>query len=119
MNSPQYKATLGVMFFIYLNLLTIALFIGVLCNVTMPFKLDENGKLDTIGKLAISSFMLLLLFFGYLVFLRDRKFQQIIGTFQNKTPPEHKKGTNRIMLYMFLSFFIPIVICLGHNFLKR
>ena len=119
MNSPQYKATLGVMFFIYLNLLTIALFIGVLCNVTMPFKLDENGKLDTIGKLAISSFSLLLLFFGYLFFQRDRKFQQIIGTFQNETLAEHKNGTIRIILYMVLSFFIPIVICLGHNFLKR
>ena len=111
-NSPQYKSVLGVVFFIFLNILTLVFLIISLAGVSSLPKLTFLGKAITI------LFVSILFLCGYFVFLNKKKYEKIIIKYKDETKLRKKQGLLKIFLYMFLSFFLFIAVCIAHNILK-
>ena len=102
-DQPQFNAMFGVMFLIFSNLFTLVELYLALRGLASPNVTKEV-------EMVLVIVMCLLFLIGYFSFIKNGKFHYIVAEFQHESKDDRRKGTIKNMIYVVLSFLLPLII---------
>lgn len=105
---PQYNAMFGISFFMFLN---ISFLFGLMqINIGHYIKPDDN-----LYKLIVVLLGIMLFIINYFLFVNNKKYERIAIEFTNEASSKRKKNTILILLYITLSFALPIITAILYH----
>lgn len=103
---PEWNAIYGLSFFMFLNIYTVLMIALAVVDEPLP----ELNSLKS--KAVLIAFAVLILLTNYISFVRKRKYKTLVIEFGDKTKAQRIKGTYSLLVYVIVSFALPIFIAI-------